>query len=205
MESLKLDAMEELHILLFCIPMEYSIRYISLKAVESLKLDFVSKNSTCSLFLIAMKNKQHMDSTAFKEIYLMEYSMAMQKKYYMEFFHGIKFQGLHDQLQILPHGVLHYNAKKNTYGVLKKKKTHSMAFKEIYLMEYSMRMEQICHMEFLNPWYFKNSMCSTKFYPTEYSINREKNGSMEFLKMNIIKELHSLNKIFPHGVLHSDI
>ena len=65
---------------------------------------------------------QFKDSTAFEEIYLMEYSMAMQKKYYMEFFHGIKFQGLHDQLQILPHGVLHYNAKKNTYGVLQKKK-----------------------------------------------------------------------------------
>ena len=83
-------------------------------------------------YSIAMKNKQHVeffetkssfkDSTAFEEIYLMEYSMAMQKKYYMEFFHGIKFQGLHDQLQILPHGVLHYNAKKNPYGVLQKKK-----------------------------------------------------------------------------------
>ena len=82
-------------------------------------------------YSIAMKNKQHVeffetkssfkDSTAFEEIYLMEYSMAMQKKYYMEFFHGIKFQGLHDQLQILPHGVLHYNAKKKAYGVLQKK------------------------------------------------------------------------------------
>ena len=40
----------------------------------------------------------------------------------MEFFHGIKFQGLHDQLQILPHGVLHYNAKKKTYGVLQTNK-----------------------------------------------------------------------------------
>ena len=80
-----------------------------------------------------------------------------KKKYYMEFFHGIKFQGLHDQLQILPHGVLHYNAKKNTYGVLpkkKEKKTHSMAFKEIYLMEYSMRVQQICHMEFLKSLIF---------------------------------------------------
>ena len=55
MESLKLDAMEELHILLFCIPMEYSIRYISLKAVEFLKLDFVSKNAICCLFFIAME------------------------------------------------------------------------------------------------------------------------------------------------------
>ena len=87
-------------------------------------------------YSIAMKNKQHVeffetkssfkDSTAFEEIYLMEYSMAMQKKYYMEFFHGIKFQGLHDQLQILPHGVLHYNAKKNPYGVLQKNKKNSL-------------------------------------------------------------------------------
>ena len=89
----------------------------------------------------------------------MEYSIAMKNKQHVEFFEtksSFKFQGLHDQLQILPHGVLHYNAKKNTYGVLqkKKKKTHSMAFKEIYLMEYSMRVQQICHMEFLKSLIF---------------------------------------------------
>ena len=52
---------------------------------------------------------------------------------------------------------------------------------------------------------FKNSIGFDKFCLMEYSMPREKKCSMEFFKNLIFGELHILNKIWPYGVLHTNV
>ena len=53
--------------------------------------------------------------------------------------------------------------------------------------------------------YFKNSIGFDKSCLMEYSMPREKKCSMEFFKNLIFGELHILNKIWPYGVLHTNV
>ena len=62
----------------FCIALKYSMRKIIQKVVESIKFDFAMQKKLHIEFFETKSSFK--DFTAFKEIYLMEYSIGMQKR-----------------------------------------------------------------------------------------------------------------------------
>ena len=89
---------------------------------------------------------------AILKIYFMEYSIAMKNKQHMAFFET------------------KFSFKDST------------AFKEIYLMEYSMAIQKSIIWSSSMVSSFKDSMINCKFYLMEYSIIMQRKIHMEFFK-----------------------